>query len=330
MATIVVLAPTPAMASSLVVAKELLHMAASASRRRGESDDEVVTVTEDGGPVVCGAGISLAADRAVADVPRCDLVWIAGYWNDLVAGAAANRALVPALVAWRDGGAELVGHGPGAYLLAEAGLLDGRLATVYRAQVEVFRERHPAIDLQPQRAITDAGGIYCAVGLDSGRDLLVTLIERRYGPRIGAEIAAWALNDSQRGYRSASSAFDGQRYHGDVEVLKIQDWMEAHHRAVTGIEQLAHHFAMSSRTLTRRFRAATGDSPTEYLRRVRVETAKDLLRNSNLTVTEVAVEVGYRDIGAFYDAFAKHTGRRPGAYRNAARVAPWDDTRADR
>ncbi|MBF6558370.1 MAG: helix-turn-helix domain-containing protein [Acidimicrobiales bacterium] len=328
MATLVVLAPVAAMASCVVVAKELLHIAATeAARTLGVDRDEVVVATLDGKAVECGAGLTLAADRAIGDIDDCALVWVAGYWTELVAGARENAAVVPWLAARHAGGAELIGHGPGAFLIAEAGLLDGRLATTYRAQAGAFRQHHPEVDLQPQRAITEAGGIFCAVGLDSGRDLLVTLIERRYGPRIAASIAAWALNDSQRAYRSAASAFDGQRYHGDDEVLKIQDWLESNHREVLSIERLAQRFTMSTRTLTRRFRAATGDSPSEYLRRVRIEAAKDLLRNSHLTVAEVAVDVGYRDIGAFYDAFTKHTGQRPGAFRDAARVAPWDDTR---
>ena len=327
MATLVVFAPVSASAGGVTVTKELLHIAAADARARGLADDEVVVASLDGRPVECGAGITLAADRAIGDIPRCDLVWVSSFWSELDAGAAANAAVLPALVAWHAQGAELVGHGPGAFLLAEAGLLDGRLATIYRPLASAFRRRHPTVDLQPQRAITDAGGIYCAVGLDSGRDLLVTLIERRYGPEVAAGIAAWSLNDSQRGYRSASSAFDGQRYHGDADVLKIQSWLEERYGEVIGIEAVADRFAMSSRTLTRRFRAATGDSPSDYLRRVRIEAAKDLLRNSDLTVAEIASGVGYRDIGAFYDAFGKHTGQRPGAYRNSAWVGPWDDGR---
>lgn len=328
MATFVIFAPVSAMASSVVVAKELLHTASVlAAKASGGHPDQVVVATLDGGAAECGSGLTLAADRAIGDIHECALVWVAGYWSELVAGAEDNAAVLPWLVARHSGGAELIGHGPGSFLLAEAGLLTGRLATTYRAQAPAFRRQHPEVDLQPQRAITDAGGIYCAVGLDSGRDLLVTLIERRYGPRIAASIAAWALNDSQRGYRSASSAFDGQRYHGDDDVLKIQDWLEENHRDIASIEQLAQRFAMSGRTLTRRFRAATGDSPSEYLRRIRIEAAKDLLRNSQLTVAEVAVEVGYRDIGAFYDTFVKQTGQRPGAFRNAAWVAPWDDNK---
>ena len=134
-------------------------------------------------------------------------------------------------------------------------------------------------------------------------------------------------SSSQLWILSASSAFDGQRYHGDADVLKIQSWLEERYGEVAGIESVAERFAMSSRTLTRRFRAATGDSPSDYLRRVRIEAAKELLRTSDLTVAEIASGVGYRDIGAFYDAFGKQTGQRPGAYRNSAWVAPWDDNR---
>ena len=326
MTTLAVFAPESAMASSVVVAKELLYMAAAEAAVSGHAD-EVVVVSLNGEPVECGAGVTVNADRSITEVDECALVWVAGYGSGRAAGARANAAALPWLRARHEAGAELVGHGPGAFLLAEAGLLAGRLATTYRAQVPAFRRHHPDVDLQPQRAITDAGGVYCAVGLDSGRDLLVTLIERRYGPEVASTIAAWALNDSERGYRSAASAFDGQRYHGDEDVLRIQDWLEQNYREPISVEMLAQRFAMSSRTLTRRFRAATGDSPSEYLRRIRVESAKDLLLNSQLTVAEVATDVGYRDIGAFYDAFTHKTGQRPGAFRNAEWVAPWDENK---
>lgn len=322
--TFVVFAPVSAMASSVVVAKEILHHAArEAAAHSGGPRDQVVVASLDGKPVDCGAGITLAADCAIADVDSCALVWVSGYWTDLVRGARRNAAASPWLAGQYERGAVLVGHGPGSFLLAEAGLLTGKLATTYRALASEFHRHHPEVDLQPQRAITDAGGIYCAVGLDSGRDLLVSLIERHHGPAVGAAIAAWALNDSQRAYRSGPSAFDGQKYHGDDDVLKIQAWLEDHHPEVGSIEQVADRYGMSTRTLTRRFKAATGDSPSGYLRRVRVETAKDLLRGSNFTVAEVAAQVGYRDIGAFYDVFIKQTGLRPGAFRNAAWVAPW-------
>jgi transcriptional regulator GlxA family with amidase domain len=322
--TFVVFAPVGAMASSVVVTKELLH---TAILDAGAGADRVLVASLDGKPVECGAGLTLGVDRAIGEIDECALVWIAGYWTELAQGARENAAVLPWLVGMRDRGALLVGHGPGSFLLAEAGLLEGRLATTYRAQAKAFARLHPEVDLQPQRAITDAGGIYCAIGLDSGRDLLVTLVGRHYGPEVAASIAAWALNDSQRSYRTANSAFDGQKYHGDDDVLAIQVWLEENHRDTPGMEQVAARFGMSGRTLARRFKSATGDSPSEYLRRIRVEAAKELLLKPNLTVAEIAVQVGYQDIGAFYDVFIKQTGQRPGAFRNAAWVSPWDRTR---
>jgi transcriptional regulator GlxA family with amidase domain len=243
------------------------------------------------------------------------LAWVAGYAMPLADGARENAALVAWLAARRAEGAPLAAIGPGVFLMAEAGLLTGRIATIYRPQAAEFRRVHPDVDLQPHRLITDAGGVYCCVGINSASDLLVTLAGKLYGRAIATSVGAWALADSQRSYQVAMTAFDGQKYHGDDAILEIQHWLEENHGQPITVAGLAGAFTMSTRTLIRRFKAATGEPPSEYLARLRVEVAKDLLRNSSLTVAEVAGRVGYRDVGAFYDLFNRHTGMRPGEYR---------------
>jgi transcriptional regulator GlxA family with amidase domain len=83
--------------------------------------------------------------------------------------------------------------------------------------------------------------------------------------------------------------------------------------------RVASVFGMSARTLTRRFTAATAEAPSAYLARLRVEIAKDLLRDVHLSIAEVAARVGYRDVGSFYDAFRRNAGVAPNTYRHAPR-----------
>lgn len=323
--TIAVFAPVGATAASVVVPKEMLAKAADAAARRGSGPpDRVVIASTDGAPVRCGGDILVEADAGIDDLDSCDLIWVGAYWSDLYQGAEDNAAGIRWIAEQHRAGAEVVGHGPGSFLLAEAGLLSGRIATTYRTQVRAFRRRHPDVDLQPQRAITSTGtGVYCALGITSGLDLLVALIGRRYGHEVASGVAAWSLYDTQRRYRAETVAFDGQKYHGDEAILEVQTWLETNFRKHDiSMEDVAMEFGMSGRTLIRRFKSATGDSFSEYVRRLRVESAKDLLRNTDMTITEISSRVGYRDIGAFYDVFAKHTGQRPKEFRDVTSTAP--------
>jgi transcriptional regulator GlxA family with amidase domain len=319
-AVIVVFAPRDAVASSVAVAKDVLAQASRiAAATTGREPDPVLIATIDGGPAECAGDVTISADTTLADVQACDLVWVAAYWTHLYEGAERNAEALPWLLARREEGALVAANGPATFLLAEAGLLDGRTATIYSPQAEAFRRRHPRVNLQLDRPITDAGGVFCCVGMNSTNDLLVHLVERLYGREVAAAIADWALVDSQRSYQRALAAFDGQKYHGDNEILSIQAWLEGNYSRPVTMARVASVFGMSPRTLTRRFTAATGEAPSEYLARLRVEIAKDLLHDVHLSIAEVAARVGYRDVGSFYDTFRRHAGSPPHAYRRAPR-----------
>jgi transcriptional regulator GlxA family with amidase domain len=313
---LVIFAPIDVVSSSVALARDILVMAGrQAAARRGAEPDPVLTASLDGQPVTCGAGTTVSVDAALGDVDSAALVWVAAFWSPPGPGVERNAAAVPWLARRRAEGALLAGHGPAAFLLAESGMLDGRIATTYEALAPEFGQRYPSVDLQTSRLITDGGGVFCCVGMNSGGDLLVGLVERLYGREVAASIASWALVDSQRSYQVALMAMDGQKYHGDKEILQVQQHLENHYPRAVTMAEVAFTFGMSPRTLTRRFKAATGDTPSDYLSRLRAEVAKDLLRDAHLSVAEVAARVGYRDMGAFYDMFAKHTGQRPGAFR---------------
>ncbi|BBX62536.1 AraC family transcriptional regulator [Mycobacterium saskatchewanense] len=318
MADLVVFAPAAAIASSVALANDILAPAsAGAARIAGGEPDRVLLASLDGAPVTCRGGLTIPCDAAIAEIRSCTLVWVASYATPLAVGAEQNAEVAPWLAEQHRGGALIAGHGPGTYLLAEAGLLTGRLATTYRPLAAEFRRRHPEVDLRPERLITDAGGVYCCVGLNSAADLLVTLVGKLYGRAVATSVGAWALVDSARSYRAVTTAFDGMKYHADTQVLDIQLWIEENYGSSVTVAEIAAMFAMSTRTLIRRFRAAVGMPPSEYLARVRVEVAKDLLRSTRMTVAEIAGAVGYRDLGAFYDLFGKHVGGRPTAFRKA-------------
>lgn len=318
MTRLVVFAPEIAIASSVGLAKDLLWLAVTAAA----TSDRVVVATSDGGPARCGGGTVIAADYALADLDTAALVWVAGFWDDPDTALTKNAACVPWLARLAQRGTLIAGHGPATTLLAEAGLLDHRIATVYSGQTQQFHRRYPDVDLRPRRALTAAANIYCAVGISSGCDLLIALIDCLYGSPVAATVQSQALVDLDRGYRIATLAFDGQKYHGDDLALTAQEYFESHYPEPISITALARRLGVDPRTLTRRFTTATGDTPSAYLQRVRIEAAKDILRRSTEPLTTIAMHTGYTDVRAFTRAFHRHTGTQPAHYRRDINTPP--------
>ncbi|BBX62551.1 transcriptional regulator [Mycobacterium saskatchewanense] len=316
----VIAVPRHATLSSVALAADLLGVAAvTAGGPPGPHSTVIASV--DGGDVQFGTA-TLRATSVLARTTECDVIWVAGFWGTPARGIDDNAELVAWLTARHEQGSLIAGHGPAAFLLAEAGLLDGRLATAFISQAAEFARRFPAVDLQPSRLITDAGGVFCCVGMNSAADLLVMLIERTFGRQVARSVAQWALSDSRRNYETGMTAFGGQKYHGDSDIAKVQGYLEQHFTEPLALRDVARTFGMSARTLTRRFKAATGERPRDYLGRLRVEAAKDLLRETQLSIAEISSRVGYRDAGALYSMFAKHDGTRPSDYRPITRLPP--------
>jgi transcriptional regulator GlxA family with amidase domain len=161
--------------------------------------------------------------------------------------------------------------------------------------------------------------VICAGATTSYLYLAVHVIDRLAGHEL-AVATAKALSidrnpDSQRPY----FLFIAPRDHGDDRVLKVQEWIETNHNKPIAIAEMVAAAGMSVRNLNRRFVAATGLSPRDYLRRVRIEAAKRLLEGKNATLDRIAGEVGYGDTRAFVRAFAEVAGLSPGQYRRRFR-----------
>lgn len=317
MGTIALVCPSVAVSACLAIAADAFTSAAAHAARSGALHDDVVVVSADGRPGRGIGGRAIPVDASIADVDACDLLWVGASWGDPVRLLADNDALVRWIAARRAGGSAVVGIADAPFLLAAAGLLDGRSATVFPDLASELQRRFPAVDVCSQRPLVDACGVYTAAGFGSVCDLLVRLIASRYGGPTARFVQSWLLVDLRRDYDATRFAFDAQRDHGDAVVLRIQDWLESHYAEPEAIGETAARFAVSPRTLTRRFKAATGELPSVYLQRVRAEVARDLLRRTSLTVGDVMVRVGYHDHGAFIAAYRRHVGGLPSDERRS-------------
>lgn len=203
----------------------------------------------------------------------------------------------------------------GAFLLAEAGLLDGRPATTHWALEPEFAARFPLVDVDTDRLIIDDGDMITAGGVMAWLDLGLLFVHRFLGPSTMLATARHFLVDpggrEQRFYR----AFAPVLTHGDGAILDAQRWLRANSGEKVDVPRMAAVARLGERTFLRRFQGATGLRPTEYLQHLRVGKARDLLERSDRPVEEIASCVGYDDPSAFRKTFQRLMGLSPSEYR---------------
>jgi len=203
----------------------------------------------------------------------------------------------------------------GAFVTAQAGLLDGRCATTHWAFGEQFAQRFPKVKLQIERTVTDDGQILCSGGSTSGSDLLLHLIRKFASPQLAAECAKKLLVDVAARSQTPYACTTFKKNHTDAEILKIQIWLEQRIADNILMEDVADAFGLSMRNLIRRFKEATEQTPIQYLQNLRIEKAKLLLESSQQAFEQITLQVGYEDGSSFGRLLKERGGLAPSAYR---------------
>ena len=326
MRTVSVIGFDGALASAITGVIDLFRLAGVTWARINDTPPEqqftTQLLTEGGRPGRGINGITLMADGDWRDIPtgnsQADLVIVPTIGAPIAQVLEANPGLVDWLGGFREapnGQVRLASNCTGAFLLAEAGLLDGRQATTHWGFSNQFRKRFPGVDLQPEKLITVDGHIACAGGGMAWWDLGVYLVERYAGAKVARELAKAFVIDAGRTSQAPYGALQARRYHSDAAILKLQDWLDVNYTRPVTLQALAAFADLTERSLIRRFKAATGDTPTSYLQILRIEAARQHLENSRVAVDEVTRLVGYEDVSSFSRLFRKHTGLAPGIYR---------------
>ena len=217
-----------------------------------------------------------------------------------------------------DAGAMICSVCTGTVMLAEAGLLDGQTVTTHWAIVDLMTRHYPQIQLAPQRILTPSGEdarIVTSGGASAWADLALYLIARFSG---GAEAVRAAkiflLGDHSDGQLPFAGARRPHR-HDDAIIADAQIWVADHYRADNPVALMTQRTGLPPRTFTRRFKAATGYAPIEYLQMLRIEEAKQLLETETSPVEAIAFDVGYEDANSFRRLFKRTVGITPGKYR---------------
>jgi transcriptional regulator GlxA family with amidase domain len=283
---------------------------------------DVQLVGIDAQPQVYDRLFTIAPDAGLDKARKTDLVIIPAVNGDKTKVIADNRAFLPWIKRQHAAGAEVASLCVGAFLLAATGLVTGKKCATHWLAARDFRAMFPDVHLVSERIITAEGGIYSSGGALSFWNLLLYLVEKYTDRETAVYASKFYEIEIDRDSQSCFLIFSGQRDHKDDSVRKAQLFIEGNYGQKITVDELAQRFAVSRRSLERRFKTATGNTVSEYLQRVRVEAAKKSLETGRKTVNQVMFEAGYTDTKAFRTVFRRIAGMSPFDYRNRyARMA---------
>ena len=257
-------------------------------------------------------GIRVDVDGGLELLHEANLIVVPG-WRDLdeTPRPEITRALRDAV----ERGARVASICSGAFLLGHAGLLDGRRATTHWRHTERLARLFPAARVEPDVLYVDEGQVLTSAGSAAGIDLMLHLVRKDYGPHVANMFARRMVVPPHRDGGQAQFVVQPIAVRTNDRIASVADWMAGNLRSAITIEALADRAAMSVRTFTRRFRAATGTAPIEWLIRLRVRRAQDLLETTDASIDQVAHESGFGAPETLRHHFRKVVGTSPSAWR---------------
>jgi transcriptional regulator GlxA family with amidase domain len=263
-----------------------------------------------------GGLFTVTPHTTISATKKTNLIIIPSLNHNYEKALKGNKPLIEWLEKQYKNGAEIASICTGAFILASAGLLNGRSCSTHWAAANTFRTMFPEVNLQEDKLITDEKGIYTNGGAYSFLNLVIYLVEKYYDRQTAIFCSKVFQIEMDRQSQSAFIIFTGQKQHDDDVVKKAQAYIETNLAEKISVEHLSSKFAVGRRNFDRRFIKATGNTPIEYSQRVRVESAKKAFETSRKTINEVMYEVGYSDVKAFREIFRRITGMSPLEYRS--------------
>ena len=236
---------------------------------------------------------------------------------------AKYKRTISWLRSMKNKGSEIASLCVGCYFLAESDMLKGKEVTSHWAVAEDMQSRYPELKMRSDLLITDEDGLYTSGGAFSSLKLIVYLIEKFCGREIALWISKMYSIDMEGASQAHFAIFKGQHQHKDDEILNAQQFIEINYAENISLSAVSEMVNLGNRSFIRRFKAATGNTPMEYLQRVRMESAKKAIEMDKLDLTEIVHQTGYKDMKTFRSTFKRFTGLAPLQYKKKfARPVP--------
>ncbi len=302
--------------SSLVLTIEVIETANEYFIEKGKQPIfNIVLVGDTKSKTVRNGFFSVHLDKSVNEIIKPDLIIVPSVGNNIETFLEQNKEIIGWVINQYKEGSEVASLCTGAFILAAAGLLDGKQCSTHWGVADVFKRMFPKVNLTIEKIITEEHGIYTTGGAISAMNLVLHIIEKYYNRETAIYCAKIFEIDLERNNQSAFMIFSGQKNHEDTQIRKAQLFMEKNVGGKIIMEQLSSELSIDRRNFDRRFKKATGNTPLEYLQRVKIEAAKKSFETSRKTINEVMYDVGYTDVRAFREVFKKITGISPMEYR---------------
>jgi len=269
-------------------------------------------------PVMFANGIKIVPDHNLSTVPEAHTIFVPPIWGKPEVVIKKNTRLIDWLVEQHQAGKQLVATGTGVCLLAHAGLLNGKVATTHWYYFDTFEKKYPQVNLQRQHFITQDDSIICTGSINALVDLTLYFIENEFGKEVSQIIEQHYSHEINRTYDKPWFAKGASR-HPDEGILEVQQWMQSHFSQNFDLKSLSEMANMSIRNFSRRFKNAVGKSPLAYGVDLKIQSAQELLKETNLSHQDIADHLGYKDNAFFARQFKLKTKLTPGEYRQMVR-----------
>jgi transcriptional regulator GlxA family with amidase domain len=309
---VVVLLLPPVVGFDAAIAPTLFSCATDAD---GNALYEVVTCGLTDGPIAATSGFDIVPSASADALACADTVVIPGtrYPPARIDGVLPNE--VSTALALIRPGARLVSICTGAFILAAAGLLDGRPATTHWKFADAMRRLHPEVLVDENVLFVDDGDVLTSAGLAAGIDLCLHIIRRDHGAQVANAVARYCVVPPWREGGQAQFIDRQVPTPDDYSTASTREWALSRLDEELPVQRLARHAKMSARTFNRRFREETGESPGAWIRSRRVDRARELLESRDLPVDEVARLSGLGTGGNLRHHLRRGMGMSPSSYR---------------
>jgi transcriptional regulator GlxA family with amidase domain len=291
----------------------------AANRMSGREHYEMSVAARAEGPVVTMSGLALHADRRIGAIRgHIDTLVVAG--GDGTAEALRDRSLVDAIRRLAAQTRRVTSVCSGAFLLAEAGILDGRRATTHWSVCDALARLYPAVAVDPEPIFVRDGNVYTSAGVTAGMDLALALVEEDLGREIALAVARRLVLFLRRPGNQAqfSAQLSAQLAQRD-DVREVQRWIADHPESDLSVAALAARAQMSERSFARWFAHEVGVTPGRYVEQVRVEAARRILEESDDSIALVARACGFGTSETMRRSFLRALRVGPTEYRRRFR-----------
>lgn len=315
-----VIALPGSLTASISLSAEMLSAAADLAQSFGGYPQLSVTVAGLEAGAVSGKGLRLLCDSTLARIEKTDLIILPALWRNPLTSLQRHAApLLAGLQRLRQPETLICAVGTSSFFLAEAGWLNNQSATTHWSYFDLFAKRYPQVQLKREFLITQADTIFCAGSINAVADLMIHFIQLFFDQRIASGVASQFSPEIRRPIQLYGHMQGEHELHSDEAIIEAQQWLRDNSHKTINMQWLCNKLGINYRSFNRRFKLATNMTPLAYLQKLRIDQARELLQTSNLSIGDIASQIGYEDTSYFCELFRRHLNQTPQAFRQSVR-----------